>query len=236
MFCPIRRVLKGFYKCFVENPNSTTNFWSQFKYFQIITFITAFSFAVEIFWRKVLLQSGSDKISFPMKLRCSERGGLINRNGLIVNYRSKIMDDLNITSGQKKLEKTISCGDSESVNSDDSSSPKSIDSEYSFDTTFSSLEDDQGQYGSDDSRVSSRLSRQSSIVDGLLTEIYDRYHHGSRSGDSDNVTECSTTSFYSGSFELDERTQRWTRSQLNGKGTFILMLILNRLAHLVYFS
>ena len=147
------------------------------------------------------------------------------------------MENLNIASGQKKLEKTISCGDSESVISDDSSSPKSIGSECSFDTTFSSLEDEQAQYVSDDSRVSSRLSRQSSIVDGLLTEIYDRYHHGSRSGDSDNVTECSTTSFYSGSFELDERTQRWSRSQLHGKGelcNITLMLILNGLFSLLF--
>ena len=86
-------------------------------------------------------------------------------------------------------------------------------------------------------RVSSRPSRQSSIVDGLLTEIYDRYHHGSRSGDSDNVTECSTTSFYSGSFELDERTQRWSRSQLNGKGelyNITLMLILDGLFSLLF--
>ena len=132
----------------------------------------------------------------------------------------KIMESLDITSGQKKLQKPISYGDNESVISDDSSSPKSIHSEYSFETTESSLEDEQGQYTSDESRASSRLSRQSSIVDGLLTEIYDRYHHGSRSGDSD-VTECSTTSLYSGSFELDERTQRWTRSQLNGKGEII---------------
>ena len=139
------------------------------------------------------------------------------------------MDDLDITRGQKKFKKNISYGDNESVASDDSSSPKSIDSQYSFETTGSSLEDEQGQYTSDESRSSSRLSRQSSIVDGLLTEIYDRYHHGSRSGDSDNVTECSTTSFYSGSFELDERTQRWTRSQLNGKGE-IMMLILNRVS------
>ena len=124
------------------------------------------------------------------------------------------MGDLDIKSGQKKLQKSISYGD-ESVASDESSSPKSLDSQYSFE---SSLEDEQGQNTSDESRASSRLSRQSSIVDGLLTEIYDRYHHGSRSGDSDNVTECSTTSFYSGSFELDERTQRWTRSQLYSKG------------------
>lgn len=130
------------------------------------------------------------------------------------------MEGLAFGSRQIKLPKGNANGDCESVISDESSSPKSIDSEYSFETTGSSVEDEQVQYNSDESRAPrslSRVNRQSSIVDGLLTEIYDRYH-GSRSGDSDNVTECSTTSFYSGSFELDERTQRWTRSQLNAKG------------------
>lgn len=116
--------------------------------------------------------------------------------------------------------------DDESVKSEDSASPNSLDSEYSYDTTESSLEDEQSQYTSDecmDSNTSRRstLSRHCSIVDGLLIEIYDRYHHSTRSVDSDNVTECSTASVYSGSFELDERTQRWTRSQLNGKGLYV---------------
>ena len=132
------------------------------------------------------------------------------------------MDDLDVKIGRKELQKTTSHGDNESVASDESSSPKSIDSHYSFESSF---EDEHAQYTSDESRASSRLSRQSSIVDGLLTEIYDRYHHGSRSGDSDNVTECSTTSFYSGSFELDERTQRWTRSQLNNQGEIIIRVL-----------
>ena len=162
-----------------------------------------------------LLTSGSKIFIFYINHRWRKWGRLKNKKW--PDHR-KIMEEFDFNSGHKKLQKSISYGDSESVISDDSSSPKSIDSDYSFETTESSLEDEQGQYTSDDSRSSSRLSRQSSIVDGLLTEIYDRYHHGSRSGDSDNVTECSTTSFYSGSFELDERTQRWTRSQLNSKG------------------
>ena len=130
-------------------------------------------------------------------------------------------DDLAIT-GDLNPKQFLANFDNESVISEESSSPKSIDSEYSYDTTESSLEDEQSQYTSDenqDSRSSSRLSRQCSIVDGLLTEIYDRYHRNNgRFVDSDNITECSTTSVYSGSFELDERTERWTRSQLNGKG------------------
>lgn len=37
--------------------------------------------------------------------------------------------------------------------------------------------------------------------------------------DSDNVTECSTTSgsFYGGSFDLEERGERWTKSELSAK-------------------
>lgn len=123
--------------------------------------------------------------------------------------------------------RSFSYCDDESVISDESASPKSIDSEYSYDTTESSLEDELATVNCDDCVASitsgrSTLSRQCSIVDGLLTEIYDRYNHSTRSADSDNVTECSTASVYSGSFELDERTQRWTRSQLNGKGDCIL--------------
>ena len=38
------------------------------------------------------------------------------------------------------------------------------------------------------------LERQSSIVDGLLSEIYDRWHdHRLESFDSDTFTECSST-------------------------------------------
>ena len=62
--------------------------------------------------------------------------------------------------------------------------------------------------------------KKASIVDCLLFEIYDQYHSRD-SVDSDNVTECSTTSgsFYGGSFDLEERGESWTRNELQGKGT-----------------
>lgn len=61
--------------------------------------------------------------------------------------------------------------------------------------------------------------KKASIVDCLLFEIYDQYHSRD-SVDSDNVTECSTTSgsFYGGSFDLEERGESWTRNELQGKG------------------
>ena len=61
--------------------------------------------------------------------------------------------------------------------------------------------------------------KKASIVDCLLFEIYDQYHSRD-SVDSDNVTECSTTSgsFYGGSFDLEERGESWTRNELLGKG------------------
>ena len=131
------------------------------------------------------------------------------------------MDDLAVNGGRQQIayrSRSPSLGEIDSIFSDESSSPNSVDSECSFETTESSLDEELQASGE------RTVSRQSSIVDGLLNEIYDRYHHGSRSGDSDNVTEYSTTSFYSGSFELDERTQRWSRTQLNNKGMEVVML------------
>ncbi|XP_068714618.1 TBC1 domain family member 30-like [Montipora foliosa] len=62
--------------------------------------------------------------------------------------------------------------------------------------------------------------KKASIVDCLLFEIYDQYHSRD-SVDSDNVTECSTTSgsFYGGSFDLEERGESWTRNELQTKET-----------------
>ena len=71
--------------------------------------------------------------------------------------------------------------------------------------------------------------KKASIVDCLLFEIYDQYHSRD-SVDSDNVTECSTTSgsFYGGSFDLEERAERWTRNELQTKGTtYVISLLLN---------
>ena len=70
--------------------------------------------------------------------------------------------------------RSFSYCDDESVISDESASPKSIDSEYSYDTTESSLEDELATVNCDDCVASitsgrSTLSRQCSIVDGLLT-------------------------------------------------------------------
>ncbi|XP_046840590.1 TBC1 domain family member 30-like [Xenia sp. Carnegie-2017] len=136
------------------------------------------------------------------------------------------MDDLAVDGGRQQIayrSRSPSLGEIDSIFSDESSSPNSVDSECSFETTESSLDEELQASGE------RTVSRQSSIVDGLLNEIYDRYHHGSRSGDSDNVTEYSTTSFYSGSFELDERTQRWSRTQLNNKDVGEIRRVLDEL-------
>ena len=58
--------------------------------------------------------------------------------------------------------------------------------------------------GGGDRQGGCRFQRQHSIVDGLLFEIYDRWHGGSLrdSFDSDTLTECSSTSevFYRHTF------------------------------------
>lgn len=116
----------------------------------------------------------------------------------------------------------------ESVCTEDSSlSPKSIESEWSF-TAFESKansfdEDDDGR--SNDVFFVGRngdfdlKDQKSSIVDGLLFEIYDHYHTRD-SVDSDNVTECSTTSgsIFGESFDLEDQGEKWTRNSLQSKG------------------
>jgi hypothetical protein len=109
-----------------------------------------------------------------------------------------------------------------------SASPKSIESDWSF-TTFES----KGSFEGDDDGGLGSLSevfhqngdcdvndKKSSIVDGLLFEIYDHYH-ARDSVDSDNVTECSTTSgsIFGGSFDLEDQGENWTRNSLQSKGT-----------------
>lgn len=109
-----------------------------------------------------------------------------------------------------------------------SSSPKSIESDWSF-TTFESkgsLEgDEESRVGSenevfDQNGDSDANDKKCSIVDGLLFEIYDHYHTRD-SVDSDNVTECSTTSgsIFGGSFDLEDQGEKWTRNSLQSKGT-----------------
>ncbi|XP_012944028.1 TBC1 domain family member 30, partial [Aplysia californica] len=59
------------------------------------------------------------------------------------------------------------------------------------------FEDDLGSHGSPQPSVGEQLSRarQGSIVDGLLHEIYDRWHYSRHDSiDSDTMTECSSTS------------------------------------------
>ncbi|KXJ16227.1 TBC1 domain family member 30 [Exaiptasia diaphana] len=114
----------------------------------------------------------------------------------------------------------------DSVCTEDSSlSPKSIESDWSF-TTFgskaNSLEDDYDGR-SNDVFVGTNgdfdcTDKKSSIVDGLLFEIYDHYHTRD-SVDSDNVTECSTTSgsIFGESFDLEDQGEKWTRNSLQSK-------------------
>ncbi|KAH9508091.1 hypothetical protein Btru_052821 [Bulinus truncatus] len=55
--------------------------------------------------------------------------------------------------------------------------------------------DARGQLIDDDQLTRGRVHRQGSIVDGLLHEIYDRWHYGRHDSiDSDTLTECSSTS------------------------------------------
>lgn len=97
-------------------------------------------------------------------------------------------------------------------------SPRSVDSDWSF-----GVEESSGlTNGYDPEKHRNDLinaEKKASIVDCLLFEIYDQYHSRD-SVDSDNVTECSTTSgsFYGGSFDLEERGESWTRNELQTKG------------------
>lgn len=110
---------------------------------------------------------------------------------------------------------------------DSSSSPKSIESDWSF-TTFeskaSSFEGDDDHGGSNEvfgvNGDSDVKEKKNSFVDGLLFEIYDHYHTRD-SVDSDNVTECSTTSgsIFGESFDLEDQAgEKWTRNSLQTKG------------------
>ena len=95
-------------------------------------------------------------------------------------------------------------------------SPRSVDSDWTF------APNDNYTNGFDAEKYRSDLinaEKKASIVDCLLFEIYDHYHCRD-SVDSDNVTECSTTSgsFYGGSFDLEERGESWTRGELQNKG------------------
>lgn len=104
-------------------------------------------------------------------------------------------------------------------------SPRSDDSDWNF-----GLSESAGfQNGFDPEKHREELinaEKKASIVDCLLFEIYDQYHSRD-SVDSDNVTECSTTSgsFYGGSFDLEERGESWTRNELLSKGKFLHKLI-----------
>lgn len=94
-------------------------------------------------------------------------------------------------------------------------SPRSEDSDWGFGANENSVFTN----GFDPEKQRIELIKKASIVDCLLFEIYDQYHSRD-SVDSDNVTECSTTSgsFYGGSFDLEERGERWTKSELSAKG------------------
>lgn len=100
-------------------------------------------------------------------------------------------------------------------------SPRSDDSDWNFGVSESAG----FQNGFDPEKHREELinaEKKASIVDCLLFEIYDQYHSRD-SVDSDNVTECSTTSgsFYGGSFDLEERGESWTRNELLSKGKFL---------------
>jgi len=132
----------------------------------------------------------------------------------------------------------LNSNDTESNCTDElSSSPKSIESDWSF-TAFESkesLEGDDDGGGSGDSNEPYEAfgangdidvrDKKGSIVDGLLFEIYDHYHTRD-SVDSDNVTECSTTSgsIFGGSFDLEDQGEKWSRNSLQSKGTFFFYL------------
>ena len=95
------------------------------------------------------------------------------------------------------------------------SSPRSVDSDWSFPGRQDSDELSDGASGRHGG-----VTKQSSIVDCLLFEIYDHYH-ARYSVDSDNVTECSTASgsvFGGSSFDFEESRERWTKSSLQSKG------------------
>lgn len=98
-------------------------------------------------------------------------------------------------------------------------SPRSEDSDWSFGVN-ESVDLTNGYDPEKHRNDLINAEKKASIVDCLLFEIYDQYHSRD-SVDSDNVTECSTTSgsFYGGSFDLEERGESWTRSELQGKGT-----------------
>lgn len=106
-------------------------------------------------------------------------------------------------------------------------SPRSDDSDWNFGVSESAG----FQNGFDPEKHREELinaEKKASIVDCLLFEIYDQYHSRD-SVDSDNVTECSTTSgsFYDGSFDLEERGESWTRNELLSKGKFLHKLSSN---------
>ena len=124
---------------------------------------------------------------------------------------------------EKKGRASLSTGSSLE---DDAASPRSTESDWSFSTPESNDEDqdvarDNGIEGS-----APKSSSSSSIVDGLLFEIYDRYH-ARDSVDSDNITECSTTSgsVFGGSFDLEDREpgEHWTKSDLQIKGKWSIL-------------
>lgn len=73
-------------------------------------------------------------------------------------------------------------------------------------------------------------NRKRSAVDGLLFEIYDRYstRENCRSIDSDNITECSTTSSnfcFASSLENDESREKFDRTYLQTKGNHCARVI-----------
>lgn len=119
---------------------------------------------------------------------------------------------------ERKEKESLSTGSSLD---DDTSSPRSCESDWSFSTLESNDEDQNAKDIKVDHGNAPKSSPSSSIVDGLLFEIYDRYH-ARESVDSDNITECSTTSgsVFGGSFDLEDRElgEHWTKSDLQVKG------------------
>ena len=76
---------------------------------------------------------------------------------------------------------------------------------------------------------SDRQSRKRSAVDVLLFDIYERYHTRGigKSIDSDNVTECSTTSssfYFASGLENDESREKLDKGYLETKGWYFVLV------------
>ncbi|KAK0044285.1 TBC1 domain family member 30 [Biomphalaria pfeifferi] len=103
--------------------------------------------------------------------------GLQHLQDVSYNYGSPNSRGSLLNSDDQHFSNTVGQrGKCDSINSEESLSPKE-----------QLIHDDQLSRG--------RVQRQGSIVDGLLHEIYDRWHYGRHDSiDSDTLTECSSTS------------------------------------------